>query len=208
MSGSLGALAKRGFVLVLVLLTLVTLFVHERYIFRPRDPLWAHFAPFKYWLVPHIAFGAMAFLLTPLQFSTTLRRRFLLIHRRLGQIYVVSVIISSLLSVGIVMRFEMPANRAVMGSMGLLWLVTTILGWIAIRNRNLIQHQLWMARSFGLTFTFVSTRFIPDIVFHGMDYVGQTALYWALIVASLLLPDLIYNSPWRSPHRDPLSRVK
>jgi uncharacterized membrane protein len=184
---------KRLFGGGLFLLTLATLATHEAYVLRPNDPLLIHLAPMKWWLIPHIAGGTIAFLVAPLQFSTTLRRANPALHRRLGRLYMVSAIVSSVLSVWIVLRFELEANWAVMGTMGGLWLLTTVFAWLAIRNRDIRQHQLWIGRSFGLTFTFVATRIIPDFVLPHMDYAGVTALYWGFIVASLIVPDLILN---------------
>lgn len=200
-----GSLFKRGLGGFLFLLTLATLITHEAYLLRPNDPLLAHLATFKWWLIPHVAGGAIAFLVAPLQFSATLRRANPALHRWLGRLYMVSVIVSSILSVWIVLRYELAANWAVMGTMGGLWLLTTVFAWLAIRNRDIRQHQLWIGRSFGLTFTFVLTRIIPDFVLPKMDYVGVTALYWAFIVVSLILPDIILNGrallPWRSGAR-------
>lgn len=184
---------KRLFGGGLFLATLATLLTHETYVLRPGDPLLAHLAPMRLWLIPHIAGGTLAFLIAPLQFSSTIRRRNPALHRWLGRTYMVACIVSSILSVWIVLRFELKANWAVMGAMGGLWLLTTIAAWLAIRARDIRQHQLWIGRSFGLTFTFVLTRIIPDFVLPGMDYVGVTALYWGFIVTALILPDLILN---------------
>lgn len=184
---------KRLFGGGLFLLTLATLLTHEAYVLRPGDPLLAHLAPMTPWLIPHILGGMIAFLVAPLQFSTTIRRRNPALHRWLGRLYMAACIVSSILSVWIVLRFEHRANWAVMGTMGGLWLLTTVFAWLAIRNRDIRQHQLWIGRSFGLTFTFVLTRIIPDFVLPGMDYAGVTALYWAFIVTALILPDLILN---------------
>ncbi len=200
--GLLATLIKRGVMAALVAATLATLVVHEAYVLRPGDPQWAHLAPFRWWLIPHVLGGTIAFLLAPLQFSSTLRRRYPALHRWLGRVYVGAVLISASLSVYIVLVFEDPANHAVMGVMGGLWFVTTAFAWLAVRNKNLVQHQLWIGRSFGLTFTFVATRLIPDVVLPGLDYVNMTALYWVFIVASLVIPDLVVNGralwPWQA----------
>jgi hypothetical protein len=192
-TSSVGRVIKRLVVAALFLLTAATLVTHETYVFRPGDPLLKHLATFRWWLIPHVVGGTIAFLAAPFQFSSTFRRRYLGAHRWVGRIYMVSVIVSSILSVYIVLRFEVPANWWVMGTMGGLWLLTTLFAWLAILNRNTVQHRLWIGRSFGLTFTFVLTRIVPDQVFPGMDYVRQTALYWAFIVASLIIPDLVVN---------------
>lgn len=196
-----GVAVKRIVILAAFLATLGTLVTHEAYVLRPADPMWKHLAPFRWWLLPHVAGGMIAFLVAPLQFSTTLRRRWPALHRWLGRLYVVAALIASALSVYIVVRFELQANWWVMGTMGGLWFLTTLFAWLAARNRNFVQHQLWIGRSFGLTFTFVLTRIIPDEVLPGLDYVKMTALYWAFIVASLIVPDLVVNGRALWPRR-------
>lgn len=184
---------KRGLALLLLAVTLATIWIHEAWVLRPTDPEWSHLAPIRWWLAPHILASATALIVGPLQFSSTLRRRSKILHRWLGRIYATAAIIASILALYVVLTFEEPFNRWVMGSMAALWLITTLFAWMAVRNRNFIQHRLWVGRSYGLTFTFVTTRFIPDVVFPGMDYYSMTALYWLLIIASLLLPDLVIN---------------
>jgi len=197
---------KRGLVASLLIVTLITLWTHEAYVLNSRDPEWEHLYPMRWWLLPHIAFAAIAFLMAPLQFSSSVRRWSLTMHRWVGRIYVIAAITASILSIYIVVIFEAPWNRWVMGTMGGLWLLTTVFAWLAARSRDVIQHRLWMGRSFGLTFTFVTTRFLPDLVFPGLDYIKMTALYWALIVLSLLLPDLVINGralwPWSGRPRN------
>lgn len=158
---------KYSLVAALLLLTLVTLYTHEAYVFHPADPEWTHLAPMRWWLVPHVFCAAIALVTAPLQFSSSIRRWSLTFHRWLGRVYVIAAVVASALSVYIVLKFEASYNRWVMGVMGGLWLATTVFAWLAARNRNLTQHRLWIGRSFGLTFTFVTTRFLPDLVFPG-----------------------------------------
>jgi hypothetical protein len=194
--------AKHVVVLAIALVTIATIFIHETALLRPGDPTLARLATFRWWLIPHVAGGAVALLIAPLQFSSTLRRLYPALHRWAGRLYVVAVTVSACLSLYIVVRFEDQANWWVMGAMGALWLVTTQCAWLAARNRNFVQHQLWIGRSFCLTLTFVATRFVPDLILPGLDYVKMTALYWLFIVLSLVIPDLIVNgralSLWRA----------
>lgn len=186
-----GTVLKRGLVAGLIVLCLVTLYVHESYVLRPNDPQWAHFAPFRWWLVPHIITAAFALVLGPVQFSTTLRRRYLNIHRWSGRIYAAAAILSSCLALYIVLVYETPPNHWVMGAMAVTWLMTTVFAWITALRRDIEAHKLWVGRSYGMTFTFVTTRFIPDVVLHHMDYLGVITLYWLLIVIALVLPDIV-----------------
>jgi len=188
-----GVSGKRVAALLVFMLTLATLLTHEAYVVRPTDPMWSHLAPMRWWLLPHIAGGMIAFLAAPLQFSSTLRRRSPRLHRITGRIYVLACLISSALSLCIVARFEARSNWWVMGAMGGLWFLATACGWAAAVNRDIVQHRLWMGRSFGLTYTFVLTRIVPDALLPGLDHDGVTALYWGFIVVSLILPDFLVN---------------
>jgi len=181
--------ARRSLFFVLGLITLATLYVHEGYVLRPADPQWAHFAPFRLWLVPHVVCAVTALLIGPLQFSATIRLRNLRLHRWLGRIYVIAVSIAAPLSLYIIVVFEQPWNWWSMGTMGGLWLLTTLVAWWAAWRRNIGLHRLWIARSYCFTFTFVLTRFVPDVIFPGMGYVSMTALYWGISVACLIVPE-------------------
>ena len=193
-------LRRMTFVL-LGIFTLATIYVHEGWLLKPSDPEWAHIAPFRWWLIPHVATGIVAFLIAPLQFSATIRRRWLGLHRWLGRTYVFATLIASSAALYIGLVHQDPANKAVMSSMAALWLITTLFAWFAVRRGNVQQHRLWVMRSYGLTLTFVTTRFIPDILLPGLNYIDTTALYWGFVVGSLLIPDLIVNGgavlPWR-----------
>ena len=49
----------------------------DRVLLNPQDPIWEHYAYFKWWLLPHGITGALALFLGPLQFSDRLRQRLL-----------------------------------------------------------------------------------------------------------------------------------
>lgn len=186
-----GTTLKRLVMLALIALTVVTIWIHEAYFFRPDSPQLERLGPFMPWLIPHIATGAFALLAGPLQFSTTIRKKSLALHRWLGRSYMAAVLISGVLALYIILRFEAPEARWVMGAMATLWLVTTVCAWLAAMSRNIPQHKLWISRSYLFTFTFTTTRFMLDVVWPGLGYEGVTNFYWVLNVACLLLPDLV-----------------
>ncbi len=175
----------------LALLTAATIYVHERPLLSASDPEWARIAPFRWWLLPHVATAAVSLALGPLQFSAALRRHSLTLHRWVGRAYMVATLIAASLALYIVLAFEAPDNRWVMGVMAGLWWICTAFAWLAIRARDIAQHRLWMMRSYGLTFTFVTTRFIPDVILPGLGFFGVTTLYWLLILLAVGLPDVI-----------------
>jgi len=41
---------------------------NESFLIHPQDPVWQHYQPFKWWLLPYGIAGACALLLGPMQF--------------------------------------------------------------------------------------------------------------------------------------------
>src|SRR6476620_7411106 len=78
---------------VIAVMTLYVLYHNERFLVEPTNPIWQHYASFKWWLLPHGLAGAAALLLAPMQFSDRLRRRFTRAHRIVGRVYVAGVFI-------------------------------------------------------------------------------------------------------------------
>ena len=79
-----------GFVIIMMA---YVLYHNERFLIDAAHPVWNHYDPFKWWLLPHGLAGACALLLAPLQFAEGLRRRHTALHRTMGTIYVISVFI-------------------------------------------------------------------------------------------------------------------
>ncbi len=66
---------------------------NESFLLDRQDPVWNHYQPFKWWLLPHGLAGACALLLGPMQFSDRLRQRYAKLHRVVGRIYVAGALI-------------------------------------------------------------------------------------------------------------------
>src|SRR5216684_813807 len=62
------------------------LYHNERFLIDPAHPVWNHYDPFKWWLLPHGIAGLCALVLAPLQFAEGLRRRHTALHRTTGTI--------------------------------------------------------------------------------------------------------------------------
>jgi hypothetical protein len=67
----------------------------ESFLVHSKDPMWQHYEPFKWWLLPHGIAGACALLLGPMQFSDRLRNRFRKLHRVVGRIYAAGVFVAA-----------------------------------------------------------------------------------------------------------------
>ena len=106
-------------------------------------------------LIPHTLCGLIALLAGPVQFSSRFRQRHLKFHRVLGRIYVISVFIGALSGIALAAgRPGLPGTSMQAAA----WIVCTTAAFITARNRQIVQHRQWMARSYAVTFTFVSSR--------------------------------------------------
>src|ERR1700759_3202923 len=75
------------------LMIVYVLFHNESFLVNRADPIWTHYQPFKWWLLPHGLAGACALFLGPMQFSDRLRQRYLRVHKTVGWIYVAGAMI-------------------------------------------------------------------------------------------------------------------
>ena len=184
---------KRALFMVLALLTLTAFAIHNLPMFGSgAGAELSHIAPFRWWLLLHAPFGIAALLLGPLQFSSTIRRRNLQLHRRLGQAYVAAVTVAALGGIAIGFLEDWGVTQPVVQA--IIWLIATQTAWIAARNHNLAQHRLWVARSYGLTFVFVTSRLVPDLFFTNPTNWALNDIYWTLLAAALVLPDLLLTA--------------
>jgi len=80
--------SKWAFFAAIALCVLLVIYVDERFLVNPADGEWTHIQPFKWLLLLHGPFGAIALFTGPFQFSDTLRRTRPVIHRRIGWTYI------------------------------------------------------------------------------------------------------------------------
>ena len=97
--------SKVAFFVIFGLLTVFVTYMKNARVFDPASEIAQHFAPVRWYLLPHAFFGALAMLLGAFQFSNRLRARYLKTHRMLGYVYVVSVFVAAPLAVPMTMRF-------------------------------------------------------------------------------------------------------
>ena len=148
----------------------------------------------RYFLIPHTISGFVALLAGPVQFSSRLRQDYLKLHRVLGLMYVISVFIGAYTGIALAAgRPGLPGTSMQAAA----WMVSTTAAFITARNRQIVQHRQWMARSYAVTFTFVSSRMLnlwPRYWSHLGDSFAAVGVI-AFTLASLLLVALGLN--WR-----------
>ncbi len=149
----------------------------------------------RHLLIPHTLSGTFALLAGPLQFWSRFRQRHLSLHRVIGCIYVIAVFIGSFTGIALASgRPGLPGTSM----QAVAWMVCTAAAFLAARNRHFVQHREWMARSYAVTFTFVSSRVLnlwPRYWSHLGDSFAAVGVI-AFTLASLLIVELGLN--WRA----------
>lgn len=107
----------------------------------------------------HILGGIMAITLGPLQFIENLRLRRPTMHRKMGYIYVSSIMISSVAGL-VVAQFAIGGLISTLGfsCLALVWGYTTFEAVSSARSKKIRRHKLFMMLSFGLTFSAIPQR--------------------------------------------------
>ncbi len=157
-------------------------------------------------LAAHGILGMIALVTGPFQFSTTLRKNNLRLHRKLGKAYIIAVLLSAPLSIGINIFHPMPGTNGTFLleniMQGLVWGFTAGMAWLAIRRRNMIVHKLWAARSYGVTLVFILSRIYDPtpLLKNNPDVNDFGHFLWFLLVLALIVPDvLIFNKELFGP---------
>lgn len=183
---------------VFALIGVMTAYVlvhNERFLIEPGNPLWAHFEPFKWWLLVHGVAGACALLLAPMQFSDRLRRRFLRTHRIVGRVYVGGALILAPLGFYIQYLQErdgLPRSFTILGGVdAALLMITTLIGLLFAVRRNIHLHRQWMTRSYAVALVFFEGRFILGVTgWEAADVVVTQTVIWSCLAFSILLGDI------------------
>lgn len=186
---------KLAFFVIFGLLTIFVTYMKNARVFDPTSEIAQHFAPVKWYVVPHAFFGGLGMLLGVFQFSNRLRARYLQTHRILGYVYVVSVFIASPLAVPMTMRFG-PSLVAASCIQSFGWMLTTAIALYCIRRRNIAQHRRWMIRSYPFAMVFTVTRMIIPIppIFR-LGVVGIETVVWTVIALAAILPNVVLEWP-------------
>lgn len=142
----------------------------------------------------HIFLGGLALLTGFSQFYKKLRRKRPALHRTLGKIYVIAVLLSGMAGLGIAFY----ATGGIIPSLGfgglaLSWLYTTSNAYTSIKKMDIDAHQRWMIRSYALCFAAVTLRlYLP--LFTGllnMDFItAYKIIAWLCWVPNIFVAEI------------------
>ena len=160
----------------------------------------------------HVVLGAVYLALAPLQFITTIRRRWPGYHRWVGRLLVAIGLVVGLtaLFLGLAIPFSRWSERIVIAVFGGLYLVALAQGFVSIRARRTALHREWMIRAFAIGLSIATMRliFVPALLLSISPSDQQIAL---LSVGSFSVSFLLHAALaelWiRATHRQGAVRV-
>ncbi len=142
-------------------------------------------------LYGHIALAPVALALLPLQFSTKLRLRRPHLHRWLGRLYGLMILLSGLSGFFLALRTEEgPVAASGLAALAVAWLSTTAVAIYLAIQRDIPAHRRWMIRSAALTLSAVTLRLYLPV---GELTVGFDTAYplicWACWVPNMFIAE-------------------
>jgi hypothetical protein len=181
---------------VIALMGAYVLFHFERFLIDWSAPVWNHYEPFKWWLLPHGLAGACAMFLAPLQFAEGLRRRLTTVHRTVGTIYVIACFV--LAPVGLYIQYLDEAQGAARSFtietmiQSSTLMITTGLGCYFALTRQFTYHRQWMIRSYAVALTFLEIRVILGVfgLDEPFDWQVLETVVWSCTASSVLIGDI------------------
>ena len=147
------------------------------------------------WHFMHVLGGATFGILGPIQFSRVLMRRYGLLHRVMGRVFVAAGAMISLSSLSLLWHFPdaysvaMSSGRLLFGiALG----VALAIAMQAILQRDFTRHRNWMIRAYaiGMGATAVTMVFFPIYVITGEPPMGLVSdiVFWGPGRPASLLP--------------------
>jgi len=138
-------------------------------------------------LVAHIAFGTIALLTVVLQVWPGLRKRYPVVHRWAGRVYVFGGALPSVILAFLLTPLSpFPTIGTTLG--GVFWFFATVMGFIRARQRRWVEHRRWMLYSFAMATNVIWGRVfmvvLPvtgiDVEFQGHVFAATPWIGWVI----------------------------
>lgn len=162
----------------------------------PPD-LAASFLARPWGIYPHAFFGGLALALGPFQFHRGLLRRNRGRHRLLGKIYLVASAITG--AAGLYLAgysFGGMVTHLGFGALGLLTMITAVMGYRSARSRDFVRHREWVIRSFAAIFAAVTLRIELPLLIAALDGFPDAyrVIAWLCWVPNVIVAEALIRS--------------
>lgn len=148
----------------------------------------------------HAVFAPVALALVPFQLWQGLRQNRPSMHRLLGRLYGLTIVISGL--GGLWLAATTTAGQVAslgFASLAVVWLATTLWGISLAMRGDRINHRRWMTRSIALTFSAVTLRLqLPISMALEIPFTAAyPVIAWLCWVPNLMVAEMILRWPHR-----------
>jgi uncharacterized membrane protein len=150
------------------------------------------FAIMPFAAVMHFLASAVALAVGPFQHNQRIRSRSLGVHRWLGRIYVIAVLVGGAAAIRLATVSEGGlVSHVGFGMLGALWITATAMAYRHIRAGDQASHRRWMVRSYALTYAAVTLRlYIPLSVVAGIPFEpAYQTVAWLCWVPNLIVAE-------------------
>lgn len=149
------------------------------------------------WLWTHLFGGALTVVLGPLQFLTRWPRAYPRLHRWMGRVYMIGLLIGCTGATGLIATSPAPFEiRSAFAATALAWSTTALVALISIRRGQVEPHRRWMIRNYLVTLSPITFRILLNAQI-AMELAPSPATIATLLWLSWLLPLLIYEGGYR-----------
>lgn len=208
------ALKIIGWLVVMLLASVIVLTSLRYFILTPEaaigQPLGERFAQYISVLQIHIFGSTLALFFGCWNFLEKLRDKYRSLHRWVGRIYLVGVVIGGTAGfyLGLTAFGGLPTQTGFV-LLAMLWLSTGIMAYLRIRQGNFEAHREWMIRNYALTFAAVTLRlWLPAFLALGFTFVETyITVAWLSWIPNLLIAELIIKNGKVKEHRQFVSSI-
>lgn len=142
----------------------------------------------------HLAGSAIALAVGAFQVNARLRARFLRIHRWLGRLYVLAVVVGGAAGFALALRsFGGLVTHLGFGLLAIFWIASTLIAFRHVRAGDRNAHREWMMRSHALTLAAVTLRvYLPASEIAGISFeAAYQAISWLCWVPNLVVVEWV-----------------
>jgi uncharacterized membrane protein len=150
----------------------------------------------------HFACSPVALVAGALQVNRAIRTRHLVLHRWLGRLYVLAVLLGGASGLSMAPQAQGgPVSAWGFGLLAVLWLLSTVLGFLAMRRGDRTAHRNWMLRSYALTMAAIALRlYIPASMIAGLPFEeAYRVIAWLCWVPNLLVAEWLIRRLRHTP---------
>jgi len=143
----------------------------------------------------HVVFACIAMASGLLNFSRKIFEKSRRFHRLNGYVYLLSVLVVVITS-GYMAPYATGGKISSIGfnAVNMIWLVITIVAFVQIKQKRILQHRNWMIRSYAFCFTNMLIHLITTLFHQGFGLVYVTSYtigVYGTIVLLLVIPIII-----------------